>query len=101
MEGKQEQAVIHTPFNYVEDTISELVCAVCLDPFVEPLETSCGHTFCKQCIHDLTTNSCPQCRQIIDLDEVVPPNRIITNILGQLKVYCPHKDEGCKNEIAR
>ncbi|XP_041480473.1 E3 ubiquitin-protein ligase TRIM71-like [Lytechinus variegatus] len=52
-----------------------LICPLCLDIFVEAtILTSCGHTFCRQCLkkYDLTHQDldhmvCPLCREITKL----------------------------------
>ncbi|XP_063965585.1 E3 ubiquitin-protein ligase TRIM71-like [Lytechinus pictus] len=52
-----------------------LICPLCLDIFVEAIIlTSCGHTFCRQCLkkYDLTHQDldhmvCPLCREITKL----------------------------------
>lgn len=36
-----------------------LECSICLNPFTDPITTSCGHNFCKPCF---TFVKCPVCR---------------------------------------
>ncbi|CAF0891433.1 unnamed protein product [Rotaria sordida] len=70
---------------------SELICAICLNPFDEPISTLCEHIFCVDCIKlwlkkDL---SCPICREILienNLKSVI--NQNILNKLDQLQVKC-------------
>jgi hypothetical protein len=33
------------------DVPDDLECSLCRFPFKEPVQTSCGHIFCKECIH--------------------------------------------------
>jgi len=79
-----------------EDSIpSELLCCVCICPFMEPMvHTNCGNTFCKRCIDRL--HCCPLCRNSIQGHLIEAP-KIILSLLHKLKVVCPT----CKNEIER
>lgn len=50
------------------------VCAICLDIFVLPIETNCGHLFCANCLlsyrnhgNTLRIMQCPMCRQTVTL----------------------------------
>lgn len=50
------------------------VCAICLDIFVLPIETNCGHLFCANCLLSYRNHSntlrimqCPMCRQTVTL----------------------------------
>ncbi|XP_043208954.1 actin cytoskeleton-regulatory complex protein pan1-like [Amphibalanus amphitrite] len=42
-----------------------LECRICLDLFDEPSQTKCGHTFCTECLHQLTKKPapCPLCKE--------------------------------------
>ena len=42
-----------------------LHCLICLDPFQNPVATTCGHIFCQSCIKESITHSkkCPSCRK--------------------------------------
>jgi hypothetical protein len=53
-----------------EDTRSELDCQVCYALFLDPLTTSCGHTFCRRCLQRVSDHStcCPICRR----DQAIP-----------------------------
>ncbi|XP_063965474.1 E3 ubiquitin-protein ligase TRIM71-like [Lytechinus pictus] len=59
----------------VSSSSPNLICPLCLDIFVEAtILTSCGHTFCRQCLkkYDLTHQDldhmvCPLCREITKL----------------------------------
>lgn len=71
-----------------------LICAVCLEPFVEPRRTPCRHTFCKSCIANL--DACPTCRGPIRTDTLQEPDQTLLDFLGELLVVCTHRDRGCQ-----
>lgn len=72
-------------YQYAEEVSSELKCAICIDPFVEPMELPCGHVFCHKCV--LPISKCPECRGDFSHSQVKPVNRIITSMLNNLKVF--------------
>ena len=37
-------------FDYRDEVDEDMTCQICLQPFVEPLDTPCGHTFCRACL---------------------------------------------------
>eukprot|EP01128_Nolandella_sp_AFSM9_P009155 TRINITY_DN578_c0_g1_i3.p2 TRINITY_DN578_c0_g1~~TRINITY_DN578_c0_g1_i3.p2 ORF type:complete len:398 (+),score=27.74 TRINITY_DN578_c0_g1_i3:88-1281(+) len=78
-------------FDYVDDDIhNELLCAICQNPFVEPVTVAaCEHTFCKTCLSAVRSNSCPNCRGSID--ELEGPDRTLRKLLRGLTVYCSRK----------
>ena len=43
----------HEPhlYNYSEEVDEDLMCQICLQPFVQPVDTPCCHTFCHACIN--------------------------------------------------
>ena len=48
-------------------------CSICLDNFDNPIQTSCGHIYCEECILSHINSSliptCPQCRRPISNDQ--------------------------------
>nr|WPK86685.1 NLRC3-like protein isoform_X12 [Sebastes schlegelii] len=83
----------------VEEQLS--CCASCQDVLKDPVSTSCGHWFCRQCITSYwdqsassRDSSCPQCGQTSTvqtdrgLQEVVDEHKI------SLKERCEHVTEG-------
>uniref|UniRef100_A0A8D0AE74 RING-type domain-containing protein n=1 Tax=Sander lucioperca TaxID=283035 RepID=A0A8D0AE74_SANLU len=46
----------------------QFLCSICLDVFTDPVSTSCGHNFCKNCITEhWNTNDqylCPLCKMV-------------------------------------
>lgn len=87
-----------------------LNCPVCQQPFLQPMSTICGHTFCKECIEEcLKTSSpsdselrkgfCPLDRTPIDsqdLHELFPTPLIISNLVDDLMVHCLNFERGCE-----
>lgn len=49
------------------DTLEELKCSLCLEPFARPVTLPCGHTFCEDCLTAAYARQpkCPNCRQPI------------------------------------
>ena len=44
---------------------SLLECPICLELFTNPITTSCGHNFCKNCLEKSLSQSCAICRSYI------------------------------------
>ncbi|XP_078313861.1 uncharacterized protein LOC144619523 [Crassostrea virginica] len=87
----------------------ELTCSVCLELYDCPLTLPCLHTFCSECLRELTQSSngltivCPQCR--VDTPIPIggvgkfPKNFNLENIIHKLKL---HKEkEGSSNTDIR
>lgn len=85
-----------------------LQCPICQQPFIKPLTTLCGHTFCKECIfecfkmsRDLDSDSvglCPLDRTPIDSTnsgDLFPTPILINNLVDELKVTCLNNERGC------
>ncbi|KAM4859084.1 tripartite motif-containing protein 43-like [Thomomys bottae] len=54
--------------NILQQFQSELMCAICMNTFVDPVTTECGHSFCRPCLclsweEDHFPARCPLCRQ--------------------------------------
>ncbi|KAI8088699.1 uncharacterized protein BX664DRAFT_295992 [Halteromyces radiatus] len=82
---------------YVDNVNSNLVCCICQYPFVNPLVSPCGHTFCETCIYQ-ALDSCSQCpidRSPLCLPDLEPAVKIIVNMVNELLIYCPRKERGC------
>ena len=76
-----------------EVTRSELSCQVCYGLFLDPLTTTCGHTFCRKCIHRVLdhSNLCPVCRRPMIIAPGVSAKQAPSNVLlGKLlNGLCP------------
>ncbi|KAK9457284.1 hypothetical protein V1511DRAFT_493226 [Dipodascopsis uninucleata] len=80
-----------------------LVCPICCSAFIDPCDTKCGHTFCSQCLHRALTLSakCPVDRSALNQEDVYPSPKIISNMVNELLVHCPHSEEGCESVVER
>ena len=81
---------------FVEPPSHDFKCPICLGILKEPFLTSCcGNHFCKSCIITVKKNSskCPLCKAT-PLDGII--NKHFKRSLDRLKVYCVHKEMGCK-----
>ena len=71
----------HEPhlYNYVGEVDEDFMCQICLQPFVQPLDTPCGHTFCHVCIHNyLKVNPmCPLDRKPLNEMTCSPSNLVL------------------------
>ncbi|XP_048472470.1 zinc-binding protein A33-like [Rhincodon typus] len=97
------------PRQRAENWREELICAVCLDLFVDPVTLECGHSYCRSCITGCwevqESNFCPECLEVfpgINLKS----NRALANLAGRArqlnrnrrrkteKLYCElHQEE--------
>lgn len=73
---------------------NELICSICLDPFVDPKILPCFHTFCKKCLENTTRSSrgallCPTCRSKTNIFlesevEKLPNNFLVCKVMETL-----------------
>ncbi|XP_020853539.1 putative E3 ubiquitin-protein ligase TRIML1 [Phascolarctos cinereus] len=63
---------------------ADLTCSICLCYFTDPVTVKCGHNFCTECLLKCregadATLICPECRQIIQISNLVP-NKNLQNL---------------------
>ncbi len=71
----------HEPhlYNYESEVDEDLMCQICLQPFVQPVDTPCGHTFCHACLNNYmkVNPSCPLDRKPVNEMTVSPTNLVL------------------------
>ena len=69
------------------DVFSDYICPVCLDLITEAYMTSCGHTFCRNClIKSIETNKrCPKCTFMIYNTSNIFPNHMVSQQILKYK----------------
>ncbi|KAK5165378.1 uncharacterized protein LTR77_008907 [Saxophila tyrrhenica] len=99
--------------DYVSIYDNNLMCAICRCPFVDPVVLSeCDHVFCRDCIRQSWNSNtsytplgprgdCPTCRTPAKLGPRSATSKILVNLVDELVVHCPKRDDGCKAEVRR
>ena len=97
------------PFHIISHNRNEIdpsfICASCSELLRDPVQTCCGHRFCKICFCRLIAGQtvhvlCPQCeREGVDDESatIEPdsfPDKAIARVMGKISVFC--ENEGCK-----
>ncbi|XP_042201779.1 nuclear factor 7, brain-like [Callorhinchus milii] len=68
----------------------ELICAICLDFFTDPVSLGCGHNFCRSCItrswEKQENRSCPECRQVT-AERKLQVNRALAKMVEKAREF--------------
>lgn len=75
--------------NMKEAVRTEMDCQICYALFLDPLTTTCGHTFCRNCLHRSVGGSehCPICRRTLYMQPQVlsgatPSNKRLVEMIN-------------------
>ncbi|GAA5938421.1 hypothetical protein JCM1841_005358 [Sporobolomyces salmonicolor] len=95
---------VDASFDYVDPVSPSLECPICRAPMIHPvMPPSCQHLFCHPCISralDLSP-TCPIDRAPLSLADLVPAPRVVSDLLGELRVKCSNARDGCDQVITR
>ncbi|XP_006831997.1 PREDICTED: ligand of Numb protein X 2 [Chrysochloris asiatica] len=78
-------------YNYQDEVDDDLVCHICLQPLLQPLDTPCGHTFCDKCLRNFLQEKdfCPLDRKRLHLKLCKKSSILVHKLLDKLLVLCP------------
>ncbi|XP_030050593.1 uncharacterized protein LOC115464344 [Microcaecilia unicolor] len=93
-----------------ENLQEEVSCSICLDYFIDPVSTECGHNYCRSCItqswEGIETNfPCPQCRKTSQ-QRILRVNRQLANITEMVKKLSgcsvrPKEEDQCEKHAEK
>lgn len=88
-------------YEFVPTLDSKYECAICLLGLRSPMQTTCGHRFCKDCIFNCLSESISRCP--VDntplLEKDLFPDSCAEREILQLKVKCPNHALGCNSVV--
>ncbi|XP_028304100.1 V(D)J recombination-activating protein 1 [Gouania willdenowi] len=83
-----------------QDFISSLTCMVCDHLLSDPVQSPCGHLFCRSCIikfnHTLGPY-CPACNFPCTSDNLIRPPKTFSSALSSVPLRCPY--DGCGEQV--
>lgn len=89
-------------FDYYQAVDEDLMCHICLQPLVNPVDTKCSHTFCTRCLENYLCiqNQCPVDRQLLTRNDYQQSSVLVRRLLDKLLVVCPNVDY-CEEVLPR
>lgn len=82
---------------FVHPLLKRHECPICLFAMRNPVQTECGHLFCRQCLEPVLKRQRPTCpldKEEISQEGIFPDNACRREILN-LAVHCNYKAGGC------
>ncbi|TNN40685.1 E3 ubiquitin-protein ligase TRIM21 [Liparis tanakae] len=77
-----------------------LLCSICIEPFQNPVTTTCGHSFCKKCLDGALRYNwdvgCPLCKE--HLRKTPEVNIVLRSIVEEMKKTPRKDDENTKKD---
>ncbi|XP_067441988.1 E3 ubiquitin/ISG15 ligase TRIM25-like [Thunnus thynnus] len=80
----------------------QFLCSICLDVFTDPVTTSCGHNFCKNCITEHWNVNvpchCPMCKKDFNIRPELHVNTFISEMVSQFRQEAQQKASSSSSE---
>ncbi|XP_063793263.1 ligand of Numb protein X 2-like [Pseudophryne corroboree] len=89
-------------YNFQDEVDDELICHICLQPLLQPMDTPCGHTYCYRCLKNFLHEKdfCPMDRKKLCFQDCHKSSLLVRNLLDKLSIICPFLGE-CKEVMQR
>ncbi|XP_014642830.1 PREDICTED: E3 ubiquitin-protein ligase LNX isoform X1 [Ceratotherium simum simum] len=89
-------------YTYTKDVDDDLICHICLQALLDPLDTPCGHTYCTLCLTNFLVEKdfCPVDRKPVFLQHCKKSSILVQKLLNKLTVACPFV-EHCTEVVQR
>ncbi|XP_010728625.3 E3 ubiquitin-protein ligase TRIM21 [Larimichthys crocea] len=80
----------------------QFLCFICLDVFMDPVTTPCGHNFCRNCINIQwnTTDQylCPLCKKLFNTRPELNTNTLVSGMVSQSRQSAQQKANSSSSE---
>ena len=78
------------------------ICSICFNVLKDPVLCPRNHhCFCRGCItkHLENYRRCPTCADELTVETLVEPQRMVKQMLNELKIHCVYIDRGCQEIV--
>ncbi|KAM6908039.1 E3 ubiquitin-protein ligase TRIM39-like [Lycodopsis pacificus] len=83
----------------------QFLCSICLDVFTDPVTTSCGHNFCKNCINEHWNTSeqhmCPMCTKVFISRPELHVNTLLSEMVAQFRQSAQQKSSSSEQHESK